>query len=80
MIHFIQQEEYASYGIDWDGPAPSQEWGSLPDSVAEGITVPDILVPFSADTTVENLSAVIDPLGETVNHGIDLYQQALALV
>lgn len=33
-----------SFGIDWVGPAPSVEWGSLHESDAQRITVPKVIV------------------------------------
>jgi len=64
-----------SFGIDWDGPAPSMEWGSLPESDTQGVTVPEVIV-FAENLNLV-LSRLIDPLGESSNHGIDLYEQAL---
>ena len=68
-----------SFGIDWDGPAPSVEWGGVQDSNIQGITVPELNVPFPEDLNLL-LSRLIDPLKESSNHGIDLYEQALEVV
>ena len=65
-----------SFGIDWGGPAPSMEWGSLQESNTQGIIVPELFVPFPEDFNLL-LSRLINPLKESSNHGIDLYEQAL---
>lgn len=67
-----------SFGIDWDGPAPSVEWGSLQESNTQGITIPELLVPFPEDLNLL-LSHLINPMRESSNHGIDInfYEQAL---
>ncbi|CAB4027765.1 PREDICTED: uncharacterized protein LOC107327086 [Paramuricea clavata] len=69
------------YGVDWSGPTPSREWGSIEmESVA--VTVPEIVLPLSDDTlgqVLEHLQ-VINPLGETANFGIDLYEQAIEVI
>ena len=65
-----------SFGIDWDGTAPPVEWGSLQESNTQGINVPELNVPFPEDLNLL-LSRLIDPLKESSNHGIDLYEQAL---
>lgn len=72
------QDELMSFGIDWDGPAPSVEWGSLQESNTEGITIPELIVPFPEDLNLL-LNRLIDPLKESSNHGIDLFEQALEL-
>lgn len=64
------------FGIDWDGPAPSMEWGSLQESNTQGIIVPELIVPLPEDFNLLS-SRLIDPLKESSNHGIDLYEQAL---
>ncbi|XP_068670218.1 uncharacterized protein [Montipora foliosa] len=71
-------DELMSFGIDWDGPAPSVEWGSLQESNTEGITIPELIVPFPEDLNLL-LNRLIDPLKESSNHGIDLFEQALEL-
>lgn len=63
-----------SFGIDWDGPAPSVE--CLQESNTQGITIPELLVPFPEDLNLL-LSHLINPLRESSNHGIDIYEQAL---
>ena len=78
-MYLLPQEEFSSYGVDWDRPAPSLEWGSLPDNDMEGIEVPNVVVPFSLDTVLTTLNR-IDPLGRSTNYGIDLYQMALSLL
>ena len=78
-LYFSLQEEFNAYGVDWNGPVPSLEFGSLLDNDVEGIEVPDIMVPFSLQTVSTTLNR-INPLGRSNNYGIDLYQMALSLL
>ena len=78
-MYLSLQEEFNSYGVDWDGPAPSLEWGSLAHNDVEGIEVPEIMVPFSIDTALTTWNR-IEPLGRSTNYGIDLYEMALSLL
>ena len=57
--------------------SPSQQWGSIPN---EGvITVPEIILPFQ-ENILERLETTINPLGPTTNHGIDLFEEAIATI
>ena len=55
---------------------PSRDWGSIE---CEQVVVPEIHLPFDQNTVVEQLH-VINPLGESANFGIDLYERAVNLV
>lgn len=79
LFNFLFQEEFSSYGVDWDGPIPSFERGTLADNDVEGIEVPDILIPFSLDAALTTLNR-IEPLGRSNNHGIDLYERTVTLL
>ena len=65
-----------SFGIGWNGPAPSLEWGSLLESDRGEISVPEVTVPSPHNLNMV-VSHLIDPLRESPNHGIDLYERAL---
>ena len=61
------------FGIDWDGPLPSQQWGSLQDN----IIVPETVIPSQVNIAFQNMQAMVDPMGETSSYGIDLFEKAL---
>lgn len=75
----LQQDELTSFGIDWDGPSPSPEWGSLPECEGQGIIIPEVTIPFADESISLRLSQLID-LRESTNFGVDLYEQALEFV
>ena len=55
-----------TYGVEEDGLVESEN----------GITIPDIQVVLTTQQK-STLSRTIDPLSESENHGIDLYEQTL---
>lgn len=67
------------YGIDWDGPCPSHEWGSLPDEETQGITIPPTEVERTQHV-LDALRANVNPLGVSTNFGMDLYERALQVL
>ena len=71
------QEELDMYGIDWDGPLPSETWGSLTSD--NDVDVPQTDVDFPLDQQLL-LQENINPLGETENYGIDIYENTLNFV
>jgi hypothetical protein len=73
------QEEIATYGIDWDGPVPSQEWGSSSDWEERDIIVPEITMPFTNEHFDEQLSHLTHA-NESSNFGVDVYEQVLEFV
>lgn len=60
-----------SYGVDPDGPR------SLDENLA-AVRVPENTLHFS-DEVLTRLHASVDPLAETNNHGIELYEHALLI-
>lgn len=65
------------YGIDWDGPVPSETWGSLTDS--DDVVVPELSTAIS-ESQLAQLQQNINPLGQTLNYGIDIYENTLEFV
>ena len=57
-----------TYGIDEDGPESSNTDGT--------VVVPQVNFQIS-QTDLRQLVVTVDPLAESPNHGIDLYEQAL---
>lgn len=56
----ILKEEQEAYGIDWDGPSPTND--------AESVEVPETVLPSG-----HSIAATVDPFAHTDNYGIDLY-------
>lgn len=70
----------AQFGIDWEGPTPSNEWdGSSPNETAGSVEVPDTRIPLSNDEYTE-LSQTVNPLQDSEYHGVDLYLNTLAFI
>ena len=55
----------ASYGVDWNGPLPT-------DDDAERVVVPDISIKLDDEEYAE-LQETIDPKAFSTDYGIDLY-------
>lgn len=60
------------YGIDWNGPLPSEE-------EADRVVVPECSV-FLRDTDYEELTTLVDPNSMSVDYGLDLYLECLRFV
>jgi len=56
-----------TFGIDWEGPMPH------PDN-KDTVAVPEINCPLDL-YVFDELDDVIQPLAETTNYGIDLYEK-----
>ena len=72
MIMFPPQDEVGNYGIDWEGPTPSDE--SFEIDVVE---VLETSVPVNCLADIE---ANVDPLAYSEEYGMDLYLQVLQIV
>ena len=60
-----------SYAIDTDGPIPPND--------ATAVSVPENNLHFSGEV-LSQLRENVDPLAESTNHGIELYEQALSIL
>ena len=56
---------------------PSETWGSLPDD--DEIFVPQIEI-MEHEQLITILQQYINPLGQTANYGIDLFENTVAFV
>ena len=63
------------FGIDWDGPMPAH----LHDDSTSAIVIPETNCPLDS-MDFEDLNVIIDPLADSVNYGIDLYEKTLDYV
>ena len=79
LAQFLSQEEIATYAIDWNGPIPSQEWGTSSDWNEQGIIVPEITSPFANERFDERLSHLIHE-SDSSNFGVDAYERVLEFV
>ena len=59
------------YGVDWEGP--------MPVDAAVQVDVPATQSPLTA-IDYEMLRAEIDPLRNTTQYGIDIYEEVLSFV
>ena len=62
------------YGIDWNAPFSSNE-----EAMEDSVVVPVTDCPLSL-ADLAQLRAVVNPLAETDNHGIDFYVQTVEFV
>ena len=66
------------YGVDWEGPLPSDNYNGIDDNGA-AVIVPE-LSSSQADGYEAILREAIDPLAESESHGIDLFMNAKDLI
>ena len=71
-LDFMDNVNDSYYGVDTDGPIP-------PDDNEGTVRVPENNLHFS-DEVLSQLRASVDPLAESSNHGIELYEQALSIL
>ena len=69
---FPPQDEVGDYGIDWEGPAPSDESFEI-----DMVEVPETSIPVNCLADIE---ANVDPLAYSEEYGMDLYLQVLQIV
>ena len=72
------EEDMSSFGIDYDGPFPSNEydWDTWNDF---SVQVPEIPCPLSS-TVFNRMKCAVDPLEESSCYGIDIYIKSLEIV
>lgn len=68
-------DENSTYGIDWDGPSPQEEW----DGPLDGVDVPSIPCPLQ-EVDLQRLKISINPLAESDCYGSDIYLRVLSFV
>ena len=68
---FYQQALFSTYGVDWDGPPPSDG-----DNETDIVEVPVIICPLS-QTDMEELKTLYSPLTASDDYAIDLYVNVL---
>ena len=73
------QVDLNGYGIDWDGPLPSQEWDGQHQDDNRTVEVPCTLFPLSQHV-LEHLQRTIDPLRNTQYHGVDIYMEVVCIL
>jgi len=82
--HRVVQElrervDIENYGIDWEGPSPSEEWGGPLGSTDESVVMPETSLPLSLETS-EELARTIDPCQYSEFQGVDIYMQTLTFI
>lgn len=73
------QVDSNSYGIDWDGPLPSQEWDGQHEDDCRTVEVPSTSFPLS-QAVLDYLQRTIDPLRNTQYHGVDIYLEVVCIL
>ena len=72
------EEDMPSFGIDYDGPLPSNEYDG--DTWNDfSVQVPEIPCPLS-NTAFNRMKCAVDPLEESSCYGIDIYIKSLEIV
>ena len=75
----FQQADIEDYGIDWEGPPPSEAWDGPLHSTNESVVIPQTSLPFSLET-YEELASAIDPCQYSEFQGVDIYIQTLTFI
>jgi hypothetical protein len=44
------------------------------------ITIPETVLPFPVNTVVQNLQALVNPMGTSSNYGLDLFEDAVSFL
>ena len=65
MLH---QENQRLYGIDWDGPVPTNREDYI------HVEVPNVYIAMSEEQKLQ-LKSVVEPLAGSDSYGIDLYMK-----
>ena len=68
-----------AYGIDWDGPASSQEWDGRVEDDSVTVEVPATFFPLDAHD-LEVLSRQVDPTEHSMYYGVDICLNALSFL
>ncbi|CAB4016554.1 PREDICTED: uncharacterized protein LOC107346750, partial [Paramuricea clavata] len=72
-----QEDEY-DYGVDWDGPPPSEPHDDRLSMIAQ-VEIPITNSPLSIANN-NLLSNAINPLRESDVHGVDIYLEVLSFI
>ena len=67
------------YGIDWDGPLPTQEWDGSHEENSNNVEVLSTQFPF-CQQEVEQMQRIIDPLRDSQYCGVDIYMEVVYLL
>lgn len=74
----LPEEDMLSFGIDYDGPLPSNEYdGNTWNDFS--VQVPEIPCPLS-NTAFNRMKCTVDPLEVSSCYGIDIYIKSLEIV
>lgn len=65
-----------AYGIDWDGPAPSEEWDRVVEDDSVIVRVPETFCALDSQG-VQALARQVDPAEPSMYYGVDIYLNAL---
>lgn len=68
-----------AYGIDWDGPAPSEEWDGIVEDDSVIVQVPETFCALDSQG-VQALARQVDPAEPSMYYGVDIYLNALSFM
>jgi hypothetical protein len=64
------------FGIDWDGPLPTEFYNGETAEEGQRIEIPNIDAPISADQFYQ-LEIQVNPYEPSANYGIELFMRTL---
>lgn len=76
---FCPQVDQENFGIDWEGPSPSEEWDGPVNLENQRVCVPETTAPLTS-TDYEELVRIIDLCLHSDFHGVDVYLQTMVFV
>ena len=68
-----------AYGIDWDRPAPSEEWDEVVEDDSVIVQVPETFCTLDSQG-VQALAKQVDPAEPSMYYGVDVYLNALSFM
>ena len=78
-MSFQHEADIENYGIDWQGPSPSEEWDGPLGSTDQSVVIPETTLPRSLET-YEELARTVDPCKYSEFQGVDIYIQTLSFI
>ena len=79
MQYTFLQVDLNAYDIDWDGPAPSEEWDGIVEDDSVIVQVPETICALDSQG-VQALARQVDPAESSMYYGVDIYLNALSFM
>ena len=68
-----------AYGIDWDGPASSEEWDGIVEDDSVIVGAPETFCALDSQG-IQALARQVNPVEPSMYYGVDIYLNALAFL